>query len=107
MVKRIADNKSEFPYIFAIDKTKDTSLKNLISSISINIGSGKTVSIPYNKNLIKNIVLKEDDFFIDKEKYDKNKLVMNITKHELTWTRFLGIDVMLKKSKYLGEDYEW
>ena len=40
-------------------------------------------------------------------KYEKNKLVMNITKHELTWTRFLGIDVMLKKSKYLGEDYEW
>ena len=107
MVRRIADNKSEFPYIFAIDKTKDTSLKNLISSISINIGSGKTVSVPYNKNLIKNIVLKEDDFFIDKEKYDKNKLVMNITKHELSWTRFLGIDVMLKKSKYLGEDYEW
>ena len=107
MVKRIADNKSEFPYIFAIDKTKDISLKNIISSISINIGSGKTVSVPYNQNLIKNIVLKEDDFFIDKEKYEKNKLVMNITKHELSWTRFLGIDVMLKKSKYLGEDYEW
>ena len=51
--------------------------------------------------------LKEEDFFIDKEKYEKNKLVMNITKHELTWTRFLGIDVMLRKSKYLGEDYEW
>ena len=107
MVKRIADNKSEFPYIFAVDKTKDTSLKNIISSISINIGSGKTVSVPYNKDLIKNIILKEDDFFIDKEKYNKNKLLMNITKHELSWTRFLGIDVMLKKSKYLGEDYEW
>ena len=107
MVRRIADNKSEFPYIFAVDKTKDTTLKNLISSISINIGSGKTVSVPYNKNLIKNIVLKEDDFFIDREKYDKNKLAMNITKHELSWTRFLGIDVMLRKSKYLGEDYEW
>ena len=107
IVKRLADNKSEFPYIFAVDKTKDTSLKNIISSISINIGSGKTVSVPYNKNLIKNIVLKEDDFFIDKEKYEKNKLIMNITKHELSWTRFLGIDVMLKKSKFLGEDYEW
>ena len=107
IVRRIADNKNEFPYIFAIDKTKDTSLKNIISSISINIGSGKTVSVPYNQNLIKNIVLKEDDFFIDKEKYEKNKLVMNITKHELSWTRFLGINVMLKKSKFLGEDYEW
>ena len=107
MVRRIADNKAEFPYIFAFDKTKDTSLKNIISSISRNIGSGKTVSVPYDKDLIKNIALKEEDFFIDKEKYEKNKLVMNITKHELTWTRFLGIDVMLRKSKYLGEDYEW
>ena len=107
MVRRIADNKAEFPYIFAFDRTKDTSLKNIISSISKNIGSGKTVSVPYNKDLIKNIYLKEEDFYIDKLKYEKNKLVMNITKHELTWTRFLGIDVMLKKSKYLGEDYEW
>ena len=107
MVKRIADNKAEFPYIFAFDRTKDTSLKNIISSISKNIGSGKIVSIPYDKDLIRNIPLKEEDFFIDKLKYEKNKLVMNITKHELTWTRFLGIDVMLKKSKYLGEDYEW
>ena len=107
MVKRIADNKAEFPYIFAFDRTKDTSLKNIISSISKNIGSGKTVSIPYDKDLIRNIPLKEEDFFIDKLKYEKNKIVMNITKHELTWTRFLGIDVMLKKSKYLGEDYEW
>ena len=107
IVRRIADNKAEFPYIFAFDKTKDSSLKNIISSISKNIGSGKTVSIPYNKNLIRNISLKEEDFFIDKLKYEKNKLVMNITKHELMWTRFLGIDVMLKKSKYLGEDYEW
>ena len=65
------------------------------------------MSVPYDKDLIKNIALKEEDFFIDKEKYEKNKLVMNITKHELTWTRFLGIDVMLRKSKYLGEDYEW
>ena len=32
IVKRIADNKNEFPYIFAIDRTKDTSLKNIISS---------------------------------------------------------------------------
>ena len=39
--------------------------------------------------------------FLLKEKYNKNKLLMNITKHELSWTRFLGIDVMLKKSKYL------
>ena len=107
IVRRIADNKAEFPYIFAFDRTKDSSLKNIISSISKNIGSGKTVSIPYNKNLIRNISLKEEDFFIDKLKYEKNKLVMNITKHELMWTRFLGIDVMLKKSKYLGEDYEW
>lgn len=107
MVRRIADNKAEFPYIFAFDRTKDTSLKNIISSISKNIGSGKTVSVPYDKDLIRNIILKEEDFFIDKTKYEKNKLVMNITKHELTWTRFLGIDVMLKKSKYLGEDYEW
>ena len=107
IVRRIADNKAEFPYIFAFDRTKDSSLKNIISSISKNIGSGKTVSIPYNKNLIRNISLKEEDFFIDKLKYEKNKLVVNITKHELMWTRFLGIDVMLKKSKYLGEDYEW
>ena len=107
MVRRIADNKAEFPYIFAFDKTKDSSLKNIISSISKNIGSGKTISVPYDKDLIKNIALKEEDFFIDKLKYEKNKLVMNITKHELTWTRFLGIDVMLRKSKYLGEDYEW
>jgi len=107
MVKRIADNKPEFPYIFAFDQTKDSTLKNIISSISKKIGSGKTISIPYDKDLIRNIALKEEDFFIDKEKYEKNKLIMNITKHELSWTRFLGIDVMLKKSKYLGEDYEW
>ena len=73
MVKRIADNKAEFPYIFAFDRTKDTSLKNIISSISKNIGSGKTVSIPYDKDLIRNIPLKEEDFFIDKLKYEKNK----------------------------------
>ena len=83
IVKRIAENKPEIPYIFAFDRTKDKSLKNIISSISINIGSGKTQSVPYDKNLIKNIVLKDDDFFIDKQKYEKNKLVMYITKHEL------------------------
>ena len=54
----------------------------------------------------RNIELKEKYCFIDKEKYEKNKLVMNITKHELAGKRFLGIDVMLRKSKYLEEDYE-
>ena len=46
-------------------------------------------------------------FLLIKKNMKKNKLIMNITKHELSWTRFLGIDVMFKKSKFLGEDYEW
>ena len=107
VVKKIAENKPEIPYIFAFDRTKDKTLKNIISSISINIGSGKTQSVPYDKNLIKNIVLKDDDFFIDKQKYEKNKLVMYITKHELSWTRFLGIDVMLRNSKFIDNEFEW
>lgn len=107
IVKRLMEGKSESPYIFAIDKTKDKTLKNLISSLSINIGSGRTKSIEYNKELIHNLQLTHDDFFIDPVKYEKNKLVMNITRHELQWTRFLGIDVMLKPSKFLDEEFEW
>ena len=107
IVKKLMEGKSESPYIFAIDKTKDKTLKNLISSMSINIGSGRTKSIEYNKDLIHNLQLTHDDFFIDPVKYEKNKLVMNITRHELQWTRFLGIDVMLKPSKFLDEEFEW
>jgi hypothetical protein len=107
IVKKCVENKPEIPYVFAFDRTKDKTLKNIIYSISKNIGSGQTESIPYDKESIKNIVLKDDDFFIDKKKYDKNKLVMNITKHELSWTRFLGIDVMLKNSKFIEPEFEW
>lgn len=107
IVKRLSDTKSESPYIFAIDKTKDKTLKNIISSMSINIGSGRTESIEYDKNLIRNLPLKYEDFYIDPIKFEKNNLEMLITQHELQWTRYLGIDVMLKPSKFIDSEFEW
>ena len=107
IVKRLSDQKSESPYIFAIDKTKDKTLKNIISSMSINIGSGRTESIEYDKNLIRNLPLKYEDFYIDPVKFEKSNLEMLITQHELQWTRYLGIDVMLKPSKFIDSEFEW
>ena len=107
IVKRLSDTKSESPYIFAIDKTKDKTLKNIISSMSINIGSGRTESIEYDKNLIRNLPLKYEDFYIDPVKFEKSNLEMLITQHELQWTRYLGIDVMLKPSKFIDSEFEW
>ena len=107
IVKRLSEQKSESPYIFAVDKTKDKTLKNIISSMSINIGSGRTESIDYDKNLIKNIPLKYEDFYIDPVKFEKSNLEMLITQHELQWTRYLGIDVMLKPSKFIDAEFEW
>ena len=38
---------------------------------------------------------------------NKETMKEYITKHELSWTRFLGIDVMLRNSKFIDNEFEW
>ena len=103
----VGDKKPEQKYIFAIDQTKNKTMKGIISSIARGIGLGKTKSVSKDEIEIKNISFTSQDFFIDPNKIDKTKLTQCITDNELTWQLHLNIDVLLANSKFIEEEWEW
>lgn len=109
IVKQLLVKKPEKKYIFAIDYTKDCKSKDLISSISRGVGTGKTTSIPSNENFIKNLNFNNlTDHHIDPEKYKSNNLNLILTENELNWQVYLSQDVMLKRSKLFDpNDFTW
>lgn len=54
-IKRIIEKKPSLKYIFAIDKTKNKSLKNIIKSISKCVGNGQVEALDLAKEKIENI----------------------------------------------------
>lgn len=107
IVRMVAEKKPEQKYIFAIDQTKNRTMKNLISCISRGIGTGNTKSILKEDVELKNITFTAQDFFIDPSRTDKTKLNQCITDNELNWQLHLNIDVMLNNSKFIEEEWEW
>ena len=110
IIKTLIDKKPESRYIFAIDKTSDKSLKNIIYSISKGIGSGKTKSIqPQNLNPENMKFNTKDDVYIDPKISEKTKLNIIFTDNEFTWQNFLNhdLDIFLANSKFIEEEFEW
>ena len=107
IIKMVAEKKPEQKYIFAIDQTKDKTMKNLISCISRGIGTGNTKSILGEDIELNNITFTPQDFYIDPSRMDKSKLNQCITDNELNWQINLNIDVMLNNSKFIEEEWEW
>jgi len=105
--KIVSGNKPEGKYIFAVDENQDKSMKSIISAISKGIGSGKTKSIEKTDDWIRSLNFKTQDFYIDPKLNDKNNLTLIITDNELKWQGYLGVDIMLKRSKFIDEDFEW
>jgi hypothetical protein len=106
IVRQVIERKPEQRYIFAVDQTHDKTLKNLISSISRGIGTGKTKSIEYKRENL--LSFSQQDFFIDPKKTaETKKMKLLITNNELNWQEFLNYDIMLAPSKFIEEDFEW
>ena len=106
IVKQIIEKKPENKYIIAIDETKDRTLKNIISSISTKIGSGKTKSIEDKKD--NPLKFSTQDHFIDSKVLETPKtLKLLITNNEFNWHSFLNNDIMLQPSKFIEEDFPW
>lgn len=107
IVKLVIEKKPEVKYIFSFDCTAQHTSYDIILNISRGIGSGKVKSIPSNESYLKNLNFNtKTDLFIDPEK--NNKLNLILTENELNWQGYLGIDVLLKKSKvYDSEEFQW
>ena len=109
IVKLIIDKKPENKYVFAFDRTIKNQSKDLVSSISTKIGTGKTLSLQRNEDYVKNLNFNTKvDSYINPEKYQDKKLNLILTDNELNWQGYFHIDVMLSPSKlYEPEEFEW
>ena len=54
-IKRIIEKKPAIKYVFAVDKTKNKSLKSVIKSISKSVGNGSIENFDLNKDKIDHI----------------------------------------------------
>lgn len=107
IVKLVIDKKPEQKYIFAVDQTADRRMKSIVSSISRGIGTGITHSYTVDASFVNNLKFTPQDFYINSTKHSENKLNILITDNELKWQGHLNIDIMLKQSKIIDEDFEW
>lgn len=109
IIKQIIEKKPENKYVFACDMTKNKTSKEIVSSISKKIGSGKTMSIPRNETFIKNLNFNiKTDLYIDPSKYQEKKLNLILTENELNWQGFFHLDIFLNQSRLLeAGDFEW
>ena len=89
IVRRIIETRPPKYYIFAVDKTKNKTLKNIITSISKNIGNGLVKhtdnfeeSTNYNDFQI-NIKMKTSKIFDDKKKDNESHDAFN--KRKFQW----------------------
>ena len=74
LIKRIIEKTPDINYLIAVDKTKDKSLKNLITSISKSVGNSKVknhyssnINVPNNQFLALDIKMKPTKIFEDKQ----------------------------------------
>jgi hypothetical protein len=107
IVKMVIDKKPENPYIIAIDQTKEKNQKRLISSISVNIGTGKTCAL--DEETVEEIRYFEEfeDLFINPELIEKRKIDLILTPKEFLWNYYFSPDVWIKGTKIVEEEYEW
>jgi len=91
-VKKVMETKPESPYIFAIDKAKDTRLKTLIEGISQGIGSGQIETNEAPK--------KVPMFSLKKASYNEVK------NEQTTWTNTLQANIWVKPSSLVVKENE-
>ena len=75
LIKRIIENTPDAVYVLAVDKTKDRSLKNIISSISKSVGNSKVKnvfsanhSVPHHNHMALDLKMRTTKLFEDKIK---------------------------------------
>lgn len=100
IIKRVIDQKPQEKYILAVDKSKDTTLKSLISSVSKALGSGKIRKIKLNEikdsetfpninELTINVKLKTSSIFFDER--NKNEDIYDFERRKFNWHCEFGI----------------
>lgn len=107
IVKMVIDKKPENPFVIAVDQTKDKQQKKLVSSISVNVGTGKTCSIDDETVEEINYYDEFEDLFINPELIEKKKLDLILTPKQFIWKDYFRPDVWLKGTKVVEEEYEW
>ena len=74
LIKRIIEKTPDLVYLIAVDKTKDRSLKNIISSISKSVGNSKVknhyssvANVPYYNFMALDLKMRSTKLFDDKQ----------------------------------------
>jgi adenylate kinase len=81
LIKRVIEKKPINKYILAVDRTKNKSLKGIITAISKCVGSGEVENVDYSNieeipcynDLIINLDMKSSDIFDDKREETEDK----------------------------------
>ena len=99
VIRRVIDKKPPNKYIFAVDKTKNPSMKNIIRSISKCMGSGKIqclkefnideVEIPNYSELSIDVKMKTSKLLFDERKQDED--IEDFNKRRFKWHCEYGI----------------
>ena len=99
VIRRIIEKKPATKYIFAVDRTKNPSLKNIIKSISMCMGSGKVqllkdfnideIEIPNYSELSIDVKIKTSKLLIDERKPDED--IEDFNKRRFKWHCEFGI----------------
>ena len=88
LVKKVALSRPENNYIFGIDRTQNSSQRNIIEAISKGVGTGETGRYAQ---------VQEPDPFYNEIKCDYNKYTME----EGNWKTILSLDLKMKVSELL------
>lgn len=90
LIKRIIEKKPEALYIIAVDKTKDRSLKNIITSISKSVGNSKVKHnhnqlnvVPHSHQMSIDLKMKSTKLFEDKQEEGEEEEDFN--KRKFKW----------------------
>ena len=99
IIKRVIEKKPYIKYIFAVDKTKNPSLNNILKSISKAIGDGKinklnkfNVNEVYMENYINfkiDVKILPSKFYLDERKQDED--IEDFNKRKFKWHCEFGI----------------
>lgn len=99
VIRRIIEKKPTTRYIFAVDRTKNPSLKNIIKSISMCMGNGKVqllkefnideIEIPNYSELSIDVKIKTSKLLIDERKPDED--IEDFNKRRFKWHCEFGI----------------
>ena len=89
LIRRIIDTKPSKYYIFAVDRTRNKTLKNIITSLSKNIGNGLVTytdnyeDVPNFGEFLINLKIKTSKIFDDVKK--DNESLDNFNKRKFHW----------------------